>query len=311
MLENLAKLTAAGVFVIVVAFLGLMLWRTLFSPDEIKKNASNEQPAHSQQQSANKQGSRGNAVSVDKKSTDDVVAEYTGWLAVFTALLVLVSAFQIGFLIIADKTATKTAQAAKESADVAKSTLVASQRAWIRTEIGVGNQPLIFYPKGHPTGASVSVSFKLTNVGNSPATNISYHAWLVLLKNGGPFPAAEQEARCGEIRQQPLGQGYTLFPNEIFPGNIGFGEWSLGIGIGPEEIEKGLVVGGGKNVSLHVVGCVDYAFQTDPGKHHQTGFILELRRKTAPHLLRPEDENIPADELELRESGMGDGRRAD
>jgi len=213
--------------------------------------------------------------------------------------------------------ARRSADAAKDSADaankaamVAEKTLIAGQRAWIRAEIGVGNQPLIFYPKGHPTGASVSVSFKVTNIGNSPATNITYHAWLVTLKNGGPFPAAEQETRCNEIRQQPFGAGFTLFPNETFPGNIGFGEWSLGTSISPEEIEKGLAVGADKNVALYVVGCVDYTFQTDPANHHQTGFILELRRK-GPFILRPADGDVPADQLELRESGAGDGRRAD
>jgi hypothetical protein len=209
----------------------------------------------------------------------------------------------------------RTADAAKESADAAKmaanvaeKTLISSQRAWIRIdEIGLGGGALAF----DENGASVSISFKITNVGNSPAINVTPHAGLIVMKNGGPFHWQEQQRMCDEIRKHPFGLGFTLFPGETFPSNIGFGAWSLGVNISAEEIKKGLAVSAdGKHVVLYVFGCIDYTFPTDPTTHHQTGFIRELR-KEGSFLVSPDDGIIPIDKLTLMDTGVGIGQYAD
>ena len=70
-------------------------------------------------------------------------------------------------------------------------------------------------------GASVAISFEITNVGNSPAINISPNAWLMVVKGGGPFPLQEQQRRCIEVRSRPFGFGISLFPNQSFPKDLG------------------------------------------------------------------------------------------
>lgn len=241
-------------------------------------------------------------------SGEDAITRYTFWLMLFTGVLALVAIIQIYFLYSADKTAAITANAAKESADVANKALIASQRAWVRADkIGFGGGGLAI----DKNGASVSVSFKITNTGNSPALNVTPHAWLVVLKSGGLFPWQEQQRRCDEIRNQPFGTGFTLFPNESFPNNIGVGEWSFGTNASRDDIEKGALTSvDKKQLLLYVVGCIDYTFPTDATTHHQTGFILEVRRdRLLPVTF--EDGIIPIDRLSLMESAMNAGRHAD
>ena len=55
----------------------------------------------------------GTGQAVRPESADERIADYTEWLAFFTAALVVVSTVQIGFLIRADKTAKTAADAAR------------------------------------------------------------------------------------------------------------------------------------------------------------------------------------------------------
>src|SRR5262249_17760362 len=66
----------------------------------------------------------------------DAISVYTLFLVLFTAVLALVAAFQWKSLIRAELIAAQSANAAKESADVAKQALVNAQRAFVfMTEI--------------------------------------------------------------------------------------------------------------------------------------------------------------------------------
>jgi hypothetical protein len=245
----------------------------------------------------------------------DSLSVFTLWLVISTFGLGIVAIIQLGFLGRQEIIAADTAEAAKDSADAAKkaanvaeNTLIASQRAWIRIdEIGLGGGGLAF----DENGASVSISFKITNVGNSPAVNVTPHAWLIVLKQGGPFAIQEQQRLCAEIRESPFGLGFTLFPGENFPTNMGYGAWSLGVNVSKDEIKKGRAVSAdGKHVELHVFGCIDYTFPTDATTHHQTGFIREIRKR-GPFLLSPDNGIIRINDLILTDTGIGLGQYAD
>ncbi len=200
----------------------------------------------------------------------------------------------------------KLAEAAQKSASVSEKTLIASQRAWIKAEVGVSG-PLIF----DQNGASASIAFKITNFGTAPALNVTANAWFGIFKTGGPSPLEEQRGRCDVIRQQGFGSGYTLFPAEIFPSNIGLGAWSLGVNITPEEIEKGLESSvERKYVLLFIVGCIDYTFPADPDHHHQTGISVALEKNDLA-LISPQDGKISNTELHLSKFGISNGRYAD
>jgi hypothetical protein len=250
-----------------------------------------------------------------EKATTDPVAAFTLFLVIFTAILSAVGVIQLKMLTRAETVSEKTAQAAKDSADaankaavVAEKTLIAGQRAWIRIdEIGVGGGALVF----DQNGASVSISFRVTNIGNIPATNITVHAWMVALKNGKTSAVQDQKRLCEEVRSHPFFAGFALFPNEAFPASMGLGGWSLGTNVSSEEIAEGVEISADKkHILLQVFGCVDYTFATDPTVHHQTGFIRELRRK-GPVMLSPNDGMIPKDQLTLVSDSFGFGQYAD
>jgi hypothetical protein len=183
------------------------------------------------------------------------------------------------------------------SANAAKDSLIASQRAWVKIEeIGLGGGGLAI----DENGVSVAISFQITNVGNSPATNITHHAGLVVLASGVSLPQEQQEL-CDAVTKAPFGLAFALFPGEHFPANMGFGQWSLGVNAGPAEVKKGLSGPEKKNISLFVVGCVDYTFATDPTGHHQTGFIRDLVKKI-PSVISVDEGMVPVDKLILRET---------
>jgi hypothetical protein len=200
-----------------------------------------------------------------------------------------------------------SATAAKDAADVAKSTLIAGQRAWIKpNKISFGS-PLIF----NQGGASTAIAFEITNIGQSPASNVEPHAWLGVFKDGGPFPAEEQKRRCDEIRAGAIWGGHTIFPGETFPKNVALGMYSVGVNLTPDDIAKALLVSADhKKLSLFVVGCIDYTFATDPKRHHQTGFVLGLN-KNGPYFISPDDGRVEIPDLELSAFGLGYGIQAD
>jgi hypothetical protein len=307
MLKPLIRWIVIVFFLFVFSFTG----KALFGQDNSKNNVANTK-THLQE--TEKNSNIAVHENIWQRTMEDPVAFFTGLLALFTLLLVLISSIQIGFLIRADRTSARNSKAAENaaiaaqySADVANRALIANQRAWVRPEVTISDQPLIF----GEVSASTSISFRLTNVGNTPAVNVMPHVWLVALKPGGPFPIEEQKRRCKEIREQPIAGGFTLFPGEIFPGNLGFGKWSIGVNITREEIEKGLAISSdGKHISLYVIGCIDYTFPSDGKLHHQTEFIFELC-KNEPNLISPDEGTIPVSSLVLRNTGIGSGQQAD
>jgi hypothetical protein len=214
---------------------------------------------------------------------------------------------QLDEMKVAGKQTEKTANAAQEAADVAKQTLIAAQRAWVRPDKIAMTGVLSFNPDGT---ASATVSFNATNVGNSPAIHVMPYAWLFVLRNGGPIHWQEQQRLCAQIRQGTPGAGSTLFPNESFPKG-GIKQWSLGIGATADEIKQGLAASGdGKGVNLFLLGCIDYSFPTDAKTHHQTGFMYQII-KTATVVIRPADGSIPAEQLQLLDTAIGMGEFAD
>jgi hypothetical protein len=157
MLKNLAQITAICVFVIVTCFLGLMLYRSLFVTEQQENADGNPAATNSEQQGCKKQGCGAGVTPSVTDASDKAVADYTKWLAIFTALLVLVSGFQIGFLISADRTATKAANAAKDAAETAKTSLTTVQRAFVFIDVfeaNVLNNELVIMPKWRNSGST-------------------------------------------------------------------------------------------------------------------------------------------------------------
>jgi hypothetical protein len=122
-------------------------------------------PEYSKTESHSCVGTKSECVKV---TTDEKLADYTWWLAVLTAALVIVSAGQGYFLLRSDRTARISADAAKKSAEAAEAALfkveVAYPYAMIRDHwINVEQNRI----RGVNMGTVVS--FYFTNHGRTPA----------------------------------------------------------------------------------------------------------------------------------------------
>lgn len=158
-------------------------------------------------------------------STEARIADYTGWLAIFTCALVLVSGLQIYFLIRADKTARISADAAKESSDA----IVSSERPHVFFEdLKMDGFYLTPSQEGQRRlyGRTMSfdpvypvISCKIRNRGKSPAwiktvamrhvlaaelPQIPDHGENPKIYNGRGFPIHQEEGLiCADQRLQP------------------------------------------------------------------------------------------------------------
>jgi hypothetical protein len=178
-------------------------------------------------------------------------------------------------------------------------TMIAANRAWIRPVATIGG-PLVF----DQNGASVTIDFQMTNIGQSPATNVAVHAWLIVNQS----PMEEQKRRCDEIRRRPVWLGYSLFPGEQFPASMNVGGFGVSASASPAEIAKAMeVFVDQKPLFLFIVGCVDYSFATDAKNHHQTPFIFNLTRTPPAMFIRPEDKSVEKSGLMLADALMGHG----
>jgi hypothetical protein len=238
-------------------------------------------------------------------TTHDAVAFYTAALFLVTGVLSAVAIAQIDFLASADETARITAKAAGKAADVAKDTLVASHRAWLRPDVAVGQ--LSF----NQLGAHTDVLFEMKNIGNAPALHVACYAWLVPMI-GGAVPNGELKPRCDEIRRKPIGWGFSLFPGQKFPNDLGLAGYSVTASLGKDDVERATIVRDGiEQIEFFVMGCVDYTFPADSTVHHQTQFMFQIMRRDN-YPISPAVGTIPGADLHLLSNTAGGaGRDAD
>jgi hypothetical protein len=130
-----------------------------------------------------------------QKSADDRIVNYTLWLMIFTGVLAVVSAVQIGFLIRADKTARISAEAAKKSVDISEASMIAGARAFVSTA------ELVPTWEHDKTTGRYSWRFRPTwkNSGNTPTKNLKLYS------------------AC-ELRNTPLPQGFDFDQTITAPG---------------------------------------------------------------------------------------------
>jgi hypothetical protein len=177
-----------GTFLIVFGFLAIVLWNSLFGTEKIRKQPDKPQATQSEQQRPNEKIGGSGVSPSETKSSDDIIADYTRWLAVFTALLVLatVALFASGERDV--EVARQSAEAAKESADVARQALIISQRPHVRNS----GFPWLWRPDlDRPEKYFFDISPIIENVGNTPATAkvvVDYALRETPLPDGFDFP---------------------------------------------------------------------------------------------------------------------------
>jgi len=240
------NVVAVALFACLVIGFAVSAWHSPLAQTQTEQQQPTEQYA------ANKEGEHRNKTQSLWIPTDSV-GLYTLALAVFTALLVGVSAFQGFFLLRADKTARIAANAAGRSADIAEATLIATNRPWISILKVAPISQLTWEEKG----ARLTVSAVIKNVGKSPAFDVSTEA-SQFVSNPKQFDIGASVRRyCEDLRQKQIqrasaGQrGDVLFPDDTLP-------ISLELLFNRQEIEACVKAMGNQFFSPVIVICSDY-----------------------------------------------------
>jgi len=109
------------------------------------------------------------------------------------------------------KVAISATKAAERSADVAEKSILFIDRPWVSIKIEC-NGPLEF--KSETINAPVRIT--LTNIGKSPATNVSYQAVLYADIAEASVEGNHLARKTGEKYPAYLNFGRVLFPDEVF-----------------------------------------------------------------------------------------------
>ena len=209
-------------------------------------------------------------------------------------------------------TATKiAADAAQKSAGIAEKTMIGTQRPWVSVHLNLGSGF-----KFDKEGGTITIVFRVKNVGNSPAMGVNIHPGVVL--SFIPKDVIDEQKRMLATipRNDPTPDlpphfGYILFPGEEFTYETTFP-------ISREQIEKFktemIKSFGGNRESLKfitpsVVGCVVYRFSFDKSVH-KTGFIAQIFQinplyPNASYLIDSEAGDVPLNLLKLQISEFG------
>jgi hypothetical protein len=202
------------------------------------------------------------------------------------------------------------ANAAKKSADVAEKTMTGAQRPWLSVRLSTGGG-LTFDDQG----GVIPISFRIKNIGRSPALATEITAKVVLGFGPNNAIAERNKMLAGERKsmQEPKhALGHILFPGEEFAEVINFTMSREYIRTSQKEMAKSFK---GENpaslnfISPFIVGYVRYGFSFDESVH-RTAFMEEVCRIDPLHpngcfVIEPDAGDIPADMLILRTSELG------
>jgi hypothetical protein len=211
MLKIITNIAVFGTYLIVASFLAFVLWQSFFGTKESADQPDTSQAAHAEQQGVDKNAGRAGPPPTISKATDEAIASYTRWLAIFTALLVLatVALFYSGERNVdAANNSAKSAQDAAGAANASVKLAEETARRQLRAYVYLDSGEIRKIVNGDRTYIEVRQVFK--NYGQTPA--YKYRAWggvLVLDAKNPVFPPmkegiAETVVGPGQIRRAPI-----------------------------------------------------------------------------------------------------------
>jgi hypothetical protein len=275
---------------ILIAVLGLLILSLLYgSPNETYAQPRIEETKTSETEIKTTEARK----TLWQKARTDPVALFTFWLVIFTAVLSGVGVIQLKFLARAEAISANSAQAARDSASIAKQsaetaekTLLAANRAWIKVDIQVGG-PITY----DVNGANFTFNFILKNIGRSPATNVWVNPKIILsYPNDEGRPSNLDAPRMlrdeiAESKKRPASPlGFSIFPDDTIA-------QSIKTSVPTDEVERATKLI--KAIYPTVYGSVEYRMGLDPNVHH-TGFIFEVHRDASPRPFTTEGKKWPA-----------------
>ena len=238
----------------------------------------------------------GQATRAEEKREDDM-KQTREWL---TIALLIATVVLLGWQV---SEMVKVYGPIERQADAAQRTLIATQRAWMRiTDMHISVTGLRF----NNGGADISFELRTKNLGNTVANNVAFYFLLVpsanIKSDFYPDPWIVQKEWCDAARHQSVGTRVTtVFPNDVYPTGGG----TLGTGAHADSKDIIQVLHQGQldpdTFALSVVGCIDYAFPTNPKGHHQVGVIMTVARKPSADSFdfKRTMGNLPGDQLML------------
>jgi len=206
--------------------------------------------------------------------------------------------------------AKDAAKAASDANQLNRDNFLATERPWVTADIGVGG-PLYY----NVNGANITLRFQLKNIGHSPATHVWINLQVIAPAIGIDHdydPRKTQHKIITQTKTRPLDPfGFTLFPGDTITQ-----DWTVNISV--EELKR--ITQKADFIMPVIVGTIDYGFVFEDG-HHQTGFIIEVKRSNvprpeataknrSPEAIFPDEGDIPASELRFYRSFLG-GEYAD
>lgn len=251
MLKVFSNVAIFGTFAVVAAFLAFVLWGALFGPKKISNAPNNADATQTQNQGDNKKLARSGTLPSLSQRTDEAIADYTKWLAVFTAFLVLAT---IALFVSGERNvevSRQAADAANRSAQIAEDGLVKLQRAFVSLQ---QIRHISHEGPHHKVWWSIYVVWE--NFGTSRATNVKFFVSKYFedkdLDDSFQFTVPEQKT------------GTFIAPKAV----VGSGELSI---TGDELVE----VRDGKKF-LYFWGRVDYRDIFDGTPDHVTKFLTKV-----------------------------------
>jgi hypothetical protein len=168
-----------------------------------------------------------------------------------------------------------------------------ADRPWVKVDITV-TSPLTY----DRNGMNIGLTFILTNVGKSPADNVSIAPRLVTAFMGDDLEQIQKricENRAASAEDKWL--RYVLFPGDPLPQQIRFQMSTAEVDSHWNKFE--LSQGPIDLIPVALVGCVDYTYRPSP-RHHQTGFAVDVVTSSGGMPLKSMAPIIPST-LALRE----------
>jgi hypothetical protein len=221
-----------------------------------------------------------------KRAIDLITIAVVSLTLIFTGLSWIAFYEQVHEMKLAYGPIKESAEAATKSANVAESTLVATNRPWISVEKIDITAPLEITEDGGFTEAEVHVK----NVGKSPAIRVGIATDLLIRNREDTLE--RQKTFCAAVRSSlektakdtnALKPEFTIFPDRL--ATLGtrasfrpddfkkYWEWLRNIP-GPAALPT-------------IIGCVHYEFAFAEG-YHVTGIIVDMNRKSpAPYVSGP------------------------
>jgi hypothetical protein len=193
------------------------------------------------------------------------------WLALFTAMLVIVAGLQTCIL--------RTANQIN----------IANLRPWIPPSVRISG-PLHHEPDG---GLNITLQFALVNTGHSPASYVFPSSHFYLRRKDHRDDLSEQQNWCRKERQRPVSPrdiGVTVFPNETAPIP------QIVVSVSKNDLVEGTEPHT-KWLFPVIVGCINYQFDFAGGWHQSRYIYWVSKIDRAP--ISVEEGDIPAEKLFL------------